>query len=150
MLTKAVDFFISTCFISSWLWADTWGIYHISLNIIFMLILLKFVGKFKIVPSVLLAFFSEVFAILLYTLTVFVLVFTFDLKYTPESNADNVQVINILLACISVGIIYSFLQSLFFFIVNKFYSINLRIAILLSFVSNIVAALFIYRFLEII
>ena len=145
MLAKAIDFFVST-----WLWADTWGIYHISLNIIFMLILLKFVGKFKIVPSVLLSVFSEIFAILVYTLTVFALVFTLGLKYVHAGNADNVQVINILLACISVGIIYSFLQSLFFFIVNKFYSINLRIAILLSFVSNVAAALFIYRFLEII
>lgn len=145
MLAKAIDFFIST-----WLWADTWGIYHLSLNIIFMLILLKFVGKFKIVPSVLLSFFSEIFAILVYTIMVFTIVFAFGQKYLPADNADSVQVINILFACISVGIIYSFLQSLFFFIVNKFYSINLRIAILLSFVSNIIAALFIYRFLEII
>jgi hypothetical protein len=144
VLAKAIDFFIST-----WLWADTWGIYHLSLNIIFMLILLKFVGKFKIVPAVLLAFFSEVFAILVYTITVFAIIFVFEKIYIPADNADNVQVINVLFACISVGIIYSCLQSLFLFIVNKFYSINLRIAILLSFVSNIMAALFIYRFLEI-
>ena len=144
MIVKVVDFFIST-----WVWSVTWGIYHIPLNIIVMLIFLKFVGKFKIVPSVLLSFFSKVFAVLFYALIVFFLVFSFGLKFSPETNTDNVQFVNVLLACISVGIIYSAFQSLFFIVVNKFYSMNLRDTILISFVSNIITALLIYRFLEI-
>jgi hypothetical protein len=144
VLKTVIDFFIST-----WLWAITWGIYHVPVNIFVMFFLLKFVGKFKIVPSVLLAFFSKIFAVTSYSLIVFLIVKIFGLKFIPEINVDNAQAINILLACISVGIIYSILQSLFFFIINKFYSINLRITILISFVSNIATALFIYRFLEI-
>lgn len=142
MLVKISDFFIST-----WIWAVTWGIYHIPLNIIVMLFLLKFFGKFKIVPSVLLSFFSKIFAVTLYTLIVFIVVFALGLSFVPEK-IESLEVINTLLACISVGIIYSVLQSLFFLIVNRFYYLNLRITTLISFVSNMITALIIYRFLD--
>ena len=146
MSIQAIEYF----FLNTWLWGMTWGIYHIPINMLVMLVLLKFVGRLKIVPSVLLAFFSKVFASALYTLIVFFLVFVVKLQFVPKIDLVDSDSINVLLACICLGIVYSVFQALFFLMVNKFYALNIRLTTLIAFVSNIITALLVYRFVEII
>jgi len=142
---KTIEFF----FLNTWLWSMTWGIYHVPTNILVMLVLLKIVGRFKLISSILLAFFSKVFSSALYTLIVFLLVFVIKLQFVPAEEFNSCQTINVLLACICLGFVYAALQSIFFCVVNKFYALNLRVTTLIAFVSNIISALLIYRFLEI-
>jgi len=134
-------------FLDKWLWAMTWGIYHIPINILVMLILLKFVGRLKIVPLVLLAFFSKIFSSVGYTLMVLFIVFVVNLDF-PLFDYNYVKSINLLLNCIYLGLIYSAFQSLFFFIVNKFYVLNLHLIILITCISNMLSALIVHKFLE--
>ncbi len=140
---------IAYFFLNTGLWAMTWGRYHIPVNIIVMLILLKFVGKFKFMPSILMAFFSKVFASALYIVCILFLVFVIKLQFIPPENLDAGAHINVLLASISLGMIYSIFQSLFFIIINKFYPLNARFTTMIVFVSNTITALIIYKFLEI-
>jgi len=140
---------IELFFLNTWLWSRTWGIYHMPTNILVMLALLKFVGRFKLVPSVLLAVFSKVFSSALYTVIVFLLVFVVKIQFVPTESLNNSESINVLLACICLGLVYAALQSIFFLMVNKFYALNVRVTTLIAFVSNIISALLVYRFLEI-
>jgi len=139
---SAVGYF----FLNTWLWSMTWGFYHIPINIFVMLLLLKFVGKFSIIPSILMSFFSKVFSSALFTLIVVFLVFVIHLQLQVDMSN---QSINVLLACICLGTVYAVFQMLFFVILNRFYTLNMRIVMLISVVSNVLSALLVYKFLDI-
>ena len=127
----------------------TWGLSHVPINIIVMLVLLKFIARLKIMTAILLAVFSKVFASALYTLLVSFFVFVVKLQFVPLDSAVWLSQTNFLLACIYLGLIYSALQMVFFLMANKFYEMNLRIITLIVFVSNMISSLLVYRFLEI-
>jgi len=99
-----------------------------------------------LMPSILFGFFSNVFAFALYKIIILFLVFVVKLQYVQP---DAPITINVLSACISLGLVYAAFQSLFFVMVNKFYSLSVRVATLIVFTSNIVSALLMYKFLEI-
>ena len=140
---QAIEYF----FVSTWLWGMTWGIYHIPVNVFIMIALLKFVGGFKLIPSILITFFSKVFSLLLYFLIVVFFVFIFKFQFVIPKNSD-LQLINVLRECIFLGIIYSVFQSIFFLIVNKFYKLDVRFMLVVSFASNVISALLGYKFLD--
>ena len=144
MSIKAIEYFL----LNSWLWSMTWGIYHIPINILVMMLLLKFIARMKIIPSILMSFFAKVFSTVLYTLIILFLVFVVKLKFVFPDIYQGYTQINSLLACISLGVIYSFLQIIFFWIVSRFYVINVGFMVMISFASNIVSALLVYNFLD--
>ena len=145
MSISAIAYF----FLDTWLWGMTWGLYHIPVNIIVMLLLLKFVGKIKFMPSILMAVFSKLFASILYATLILFLVYVIKLPVVQPTSFDAAVHINVLLASISLGIMYSAFQSLFFIVLNKFYPVDTRFTTMIVLVSNTITALIIYKFLEI-
>jgi len=135
----------SNFFLNTWIWGMTWGIYHIPINVLVMLFFLKVVGKFKLMPSILMAVFSKIFASVFYTFIIvfFVYVAKFQMTF------DTFRPINVLLECICLGIISAIFQVLFFVFLSRFYSIDIRFTTMIVFISNIISALMMYRFLHI-
>lgn len=140
-LTTAANFLLS-----QWLWNVTWGWYHIPVNIFVMMILLKFFGYLRIMPAVLLAFFSQIFSFIVLTAVVLLgPVFCMGLQF-QFYDCYAVQALNPLTISLSLGALYFVFQVLFFVIVNAFYSLNLRLLTLIALVGNFITALLVYRF----
>jgi len=141
---KAIEFFL----LNSWLWSMTWGFYHIPVNILVMILLLKFVARMNIIPSILIAFFAKVFSTVLYTLIILFLVFVVKLQFIFPVNYPSYIKVNSLLACISLATIYSVLQIFFFWVLSKFYMLNIGFMTMIAFVSNVISALLVYNFFD--
>jgi len=100
-------------------------------------------------PSILMAVFSTLFASILYAVLILFLVYVIKLPVIQPASFDAAVHINVLLASISLGIMYSVFQSLFFIMLNKFYPVDTRFTTMIVLVSNTITALIIYKFLEI-
>lgn len=134
---------IGQFFISEWLWSVTWGISHNIINILLMLFLCKFFLRIPIISAVLLSFFAQLFAFSLYTaFVVGVLMFVFGLEY--DVTASSMLLPGPLYACLFLGVIYAFLQMIFFFLIRFYYKIPcIRISVM-SLISNLLTALLVY------
>lgn len=140
-VTTAANFLLS-----EWLWNVTWGWYHIPVNIFMMLFLLKFFGRMRIMPAVLMAVFSQLFSFLVLSAVVVVVpVYLLSLQFIPYDCYVQ-QPMHTLAICLSLGALYFVLHTLFFILVNLFYSLNLRLLTLIALVSNGLSALLVYRF----
>jgi len=140
-LTTAADFLLS-----EWLWNVTWGWYHIPVNTFMMLFLLKFFGRMRIMPSVLLSVFSQLFSFLLLSLIVVVgPMYLLGLTFTPYDCYVQ-QAMHPIFSSLFLGAIYFLFQIIFFVLVNLSYKLNLRLVILISLVSNLLSALIVYRY----
>jgi len=140
---QTIEYFL----LNSGLWGLTWGFNHIPVNILVMIFLLKFVAGLKIIPSILLSFFAKVFSTVLYALIILFIVLCVKLEFVFPENFDY-RNINSLAACISLGLIYSVLQVIFFWIVSRFYKINIGFIAMITFVSNFISALLNYKFFD--
>lgn len=140
-LTMAGNFLLS-----EWLWNVTWGWYHIPVNIFMMLFLLKFFGRMRIMPAVLMSVFSQLFSFFMLSAVVFVVpVYLLGIQFVSYDCYAQ-QPMHPLAICLSLGAIYFVLHALFFVLINLFYSLNLRLLILIALVSNGLSALLVYRF----
>lgn len=145
MSLKTIEFF----FLNTWLWSMTWGLFHVPLNMLIVIVLLKFVGRFKLISSILLAVFAKVFSVALYAVIIGFFLVVLDLQFVPPGEFGNSQGIDVLFASICLGLVYTAFEVIFFFMVNKFYALNVRVTILIAFVGNIISALLMYWFLEV-
>jgi len=140
-LTTAADFMLS-----EWLWNVTWGWYHIPVNTFMMLFLLKFFGRMRIMPAVLLSVFSQLFSFFMFSAIVIAgPMYLLGLTFVPYDCYAQ-QALHPIFSCLFLGGIYFLFQILFFVLVNLSYKINLRLVILISLVSNLVTALLVYRY----
>lgn len=132
--------------LSEWLWSVTWGWYHLPVNVFVMIFLLKFFGYMRIMPAVLIAFFSQIFSFLVLTLIVFLVpIYLLGLEFVTY-DCYVVQTMNPLAISLYLGAIYFAFHILFFVLVNLFYSLNIRLLTLIALVGNGVTALLVYRF----
>ena len=139
---------IENFFLDAWIWSMTWGIYHMPINMLVMILCFIFVARLRIIPSIWLTVFSKLFSIVLYALVVLCIVYFVKLQIVfPET--VHYQNINTLAACISLAVIYSFFQVLFFLIVNRFYALNIGFIAMITVVSNFISALLVYKFIDI-
>ena len=140
-ITPAADFLLA-----EWLWNVTWGWYHIPVNVFIMLFFLKFFGRMRIMPAVLFSVFSQIFSFLLFSFVVVVgPMYILDLKFVSYDCYAQ-EVTHPIFSCLFLGVIYFGFHSLFFFLINIYFKINLRLVILISFVANIITALLVYRY----
>lgn len=135
----------SNFLLSQWIWNVTWGWYHVPINIFVMLFFLKFFGYLRIMPAVLLAFFSQLFSLLVFSVFVIAVpIYALDIHFSLYDCYAQAYP-NVLLTSLSLAAIYCVLNIFFFAIVNFFYSLNLRLLILISCVGNGITALLVYR-----
>lgn len=137
-------------FLTQWLWSVTWGMYHALFAFLFMAILLRYFLRINFLRSCTLSLGAQVWSLLLYSLFVIgILIIAVELRYVPESLEPIDKDTNFFVVAFNLGMIYSALQMLFFVLVNRWSSLNVRIAFLLSIISNVLAAWAIYVLLPI-
>lgn len=141
---KLVDSF-GQFLISQWLWAVMFAPAHPLINMLVMLSLLLFYAKVPIIPSVFYAFFSQLFAVITFTL----FVHGFLDKILGISFVQNEQIflIHPLATSFLLAMIYAGLQALFFYILSFFYELPVQTYSAIACVGNIVAMFIIYKFI---
>lgn len=140
MFASITDFLFS-----QWIWNITWGVYYLPVNIFVFFVLLKIVGKFSVLNSAVYSFFSNVVSFLLYSLFVVgVLVFLMGYEYIPQDPYTQ-QVLDATKPTVSLGIIYTILQSalLIFKFRNNVAGLVRLLALIIA--SNIISVLIICK-----
>lgn len=137
----AIFITIADFLISQWVWAVTWGIYHVFLSAFFMTLLLKIVLGMKWLRALMLTLTAHVFAIALYSFVVIIGLMPFiDSDFYLSAGPSPINPGRVTLY---LGLIYSLLELLFFMFMqgrNKMPFIKLVTVIL---ISNCMAAGFI-------
>lgn len=130
--------------LSEWIWSITWGIGHIPINIILMYLLGKFVIRVNSSYLFLLTVLSQIFAIVAFSaIVVGVIVCIIGMNHLPSESALD-EKYNVFFASMAIGIIYALLQSLFFYLLSKRFTINVTAMTIIAFLSNITAAQIMY------
>jgi hypothetical protein len=130
--------------IAEWIWAATFARSYIFLNIIIMTLLLMIIAKVKFIPAMLQAFFSQLCALLVFTVFVHgVLDGIFKLTFQHYA----AETIHPFAATFLLGVLYALLQSLFFYILSYRSHLPLRLYVLITMISNGLTTLVVYKFL---
>lgn len=140
MITRIIDFLINEL-----LWSLTWGKFQVSLSFILSWMLFVFIGKLRTLPAIVVTITSYLFAILTYTAFVAMLFVNFFKWRYIEGGSYVASPVH---ASLSLGIIYSVLQGLFYLIISKRYRFSALLFFFLSLVSNIVSALIASYFIQ--
>lgn len=136
--------YVGDFFLTEWIWSITWGMYHIPINLVIMFFLTKMLVKINNISLFIMTLLAHVFSLLVFTgLVAGIIISTIGLNYLPSDNAA-VETYNVFAACIFLGVIYAFLQSIFFVLVSKRYDINAATMTLIAFLSNLVSAQMVY------
>lgn len=136
--------FLGDFFLSEWIWSITWGLSHIPINMIVMFILTKLTLRIRNISLFFLLALAHIFAIVMFTaFVVGIMIFIIGLNYLPSESAYS-ESYNPFIACIALGLIYAFLQSIFFVMVNKRFTINMRSMVAIAVMSNLASAQIVY------
>jgi hypothetical protein len=132
--------------ITQWVWAVTFARAQPLINMLVMLLILLVVSKVRVIPAVLYAFFSQFFALVLFTLFVHGVL---D-KMLGITFVENEQpfLIHPLATTFLLAMIYTALQTLFFYILSYFYALPVQKYARIAFVSNVVSMFVVYRFMS--
>ncbi|MFI5332702.1 MAG: hypothetical protein ACHQVS_01225 [Candidatus Babeliales bacterium] len=128
--------------ITEWLWSVTWGFYHILFLLLFMVMLLKRVGRMSWIPTLVNAVGSIIFAWFIYGFIIAWLVPDTQIDYTIAQ--ERIQVPSSWWASMYLGFIYAVLQILFFMLLSLVYTSNRARLIVIVAVSNFLAAVIAY------
>lgn len=124
-----------------WLWSVTWGWNQIILGLILMWMSLVFFGRKRSVAALILTISAFLFAFVVYSvLIVGIFIYLFEWKFVALT--EEYVVLNVLSASVCLGMIYSSLQGIFFFILSKWYRLVFLRIFLITIFSNIISALF--------
>ncbi len=133
--------------ITQWVWAVTFARAHPLINMLIMLSILLFYAKVKIVPALCYAFFSQLFAVVVFTIFVHgILDKVLGIGFAKHEMAF---LIHPLAACFLLAMIYTALQALFFYILSYFYALPLQKYSSIAFVSNVITVFIVYKFLPV-
>lgn len=102
--------------LSEWIWSVTWGVYIIPFSIAILFFLLKWVEQFNAIRSLLITLAAHLFSILIFAgFVIGILIFIVRLEYVPPQEGYYQEGCNSLNVTLYVGLIYAFLQALFFY-----------------------------------
>ncbi len=139
MLARVIAFLID-----QWLWSVTWGIYHVPIAAVLMAFCGRFFLRLNTIAAVFISVGSMVVSFLLYS--VFVagfLVCLLGYGYQEQLQGQGL-VSDPLYACLYSGLIYTFLQTVFFCGVNRYYPISISRMAVAACIVNLVAAGLVY------
>ena len=130
---------------SEWIWAVTFARAQILLSMPVMLITLLTIGKARLIPAVLYAFFSPIFAVAAFTFLVHgiidkVLGITF-------AATKQTYVVHPLAATFLLAVIYTLFQWLFFYILSRFYSVPVQRYTVAALIANLITMSLVYKFI---
>jgi len=126
---------LSQLFISEWIWGLTWGFYHNIINILFMILFMKFFLRTSIVSAVLIACSAQLAAFMFFNVFVIsILILGFGIEYDVVKGWTYIP--NQFYASFFLGLIFALIQSLFFFIFNKYLKLQLSWVFVIVIISN--------------
>ena len=134
---------IENFILSEWIWSVTWGIYHIPCNIVIMIILLKFFLRINMVSAVFLSIGAQLFSTFIFTVITLITMLLIGKGGTPESFS---YIPNPIHAFVYLGLVYAFLQAIFFELFGQRHAIRLSWMVVIAIISNNLTALFMYLF----
>ncbi len=124
--------------LAEWIWSMTWGLYHVPIATLCMMLLFRWYLKWSIKRALFFSIIASACAIAIYTLYVpALLIFVFGLA--TDLVADPLS------AALYLGIIYGFLQGGFFAVYNVWHPLKVRPILVIVALSNLIAALVIYK-----
>ncbi len=128
---------IGDFFLTEWCWSITWGMMQLPFAWLYTFLLFKFIATMRLIPSLLLTFFSTIFAYALYAaLVIGILFMIIDYEYVPHTETVCCEHVTAL----SLGIIYTVLQLFFFLGIKRWYPLNMRWVMAMSLLGNLLAA----------
>ncbi len=128
---------VSNFFLSEWLWSVTFDWYHIPIAILFMCIVFRFALRIGIIPAVLITFFAHLYGFAVFSLFVVgVLSYLLNVTYNAASYAMPTP----LLASLYLGFIYTILESSFFLIVSRWYTLRVIPMVIVTLLCNVAAS----------
>lgn len=137
--------------LSAWIWNITFDWFHPFFTGIIMFCLLRFVMYQQRLKSLLITATAQFFAFgLLWVKVAFVQATIFGWQYEPLQVADAVNMMQVLLPSISLGIIYAVFQSLFFILGRFFWRYNLFAYLVMTWLSNSIGSFLSYMFIRMI
>lgn len=136
---------VSYFLLNQWLWTITWGIYHIPLNIFFMYVLLRISSNEGKLHLLLLTIGANVFSAFIYSaFVVGVLVFGCGMQYLPNQ-CPVMSLLTRLHASLSMGVMYAVIQSSFFLLIPRKYSLYWLQVLGFAILSNVLAGFMVYK-----
>lgn len=124
--------------LSEWIWSMTWGIYHVPLATLCMILLFHFYMKMTFYKAFWVSLMASIFAIVVYTVYV-PLFLIYGLGLATDWVADPFP------AAFYLGIIYGFLQSSFFWLRSNWYPVDMQRVLVVISLSNLIAVLIIFK-----
>jgi hypothetical protein len=126
--------------LSVWLWGMTWGIYHTPFAIFFLFFALKLFTRTSVVSALLLSIVANAISSVVFALFIrYVLVGVLDFVYIPETPQAKISE-HMCFIALSLAVVYSMLQAIFFACVRTRYALPLSRVITLCCVANGLAA----------
>lgn len=133
--------------ISEWLWAFTFGFYHPMINIVIMIPLFVYSARQRFVQAVLYAVGSQLCALVSFSLFVHLIL---DLMLGVQFESyDARMIMHPFISSFLLGSVYALLQLAYFYLLSFIYTIPIKLFARIVFISNIITALLIFRFLPI-
>ncbi len=135
-------------FVDELLWMLSWGWYQLIFGIIFMWSLHMMIRRMKTVSALVLTISSYAFSMFVYVMCVAgIFINYFQWEFIAERTP---QVYNPLYASFFLGLIYSFLQLLFYFLLSFWRNTPVVRLFIISLLSNIAAALIASCFIKVV
>jgi len=126
--------------LSAWIWDGTLGWKHIIFAAPLLFVLLRIMLGMRRFKALVFSLTSLLVAKAVFTIYVVVVA----MRIFPESSTYAPSQLN---ACLYVALIYAVLQSCFFGVVRFWRRMNLQAVIIIVFISNMLSALLVYKFL---
>ena len=143
MVQKCITFCVD-----EFLWMLSWGWYQLLFGICFMWFLSVFIGRMKTIPALVLTLGSYAFAMFIYfTFVAGLFVHYFQWQFVAGGMP---RVFSPLYASLFLGLIYSFLQLIFYCILSYWRKVFIMRLFVFSLLSNSAAALTASCFIKIV
>lgn len=133
--------------ISQFIWAMTFGFYHVFFSMVAMFLLLKLWERLPWLTSFLLTFFAHVISVGLLILVA--KIGLIDLAhYVYDVNSPVIPAYTPWIASMSLGVTYAIIQAMFFLILSLRYpSLHKARMVLIVLISNAMASVLVYKLL---
>lgn len=127
-------------FLSQWIWSVTFALSMIPLALTFMILLFFFVERYSFFKSCWISILAQACALAVFSGIVVLVI----IKILHIPSPDNEAVLNPLYACLCLGGIYTVLEGIFFAIAQRYTKLFFRRALVILFLSNLLASLITY------
>lgn len=134
-------------FLTEWIWSVTLGIHHALFAFLYMVVLLKFIARMRLVSSIIMSLLANLFSFGMFSgIVVGGLIMGLNYEFSSEQTVPTFAT-NTFFVALYLGLIYAVLQALLFTLVNMRYPLKLKTVLLMSLIANALAAWTVYGLL---